>query len=185
MKPLLNPAPRKRREFTEDKWGTFTPFVPLVDRLLHKEAEHFLKCMATALSNTWDKVYSATYSYIRLAFVVCVLELWVCACKGHVSNGQMLMMGLPWPHSWSKAVCLYVSLFHLFVYSCSHIKLWISLGTYTMYTCMRIIIPRCESYYWIVKTFPLPWSLMTIPNHHLNAHQFTRNCFMCLLYILI
>ena len=34
----------------EDRRGTFTPFVLSVDGLLHKEASHFIKHLATSLS---------------------------------------------------------------------------------------------------------------------------------------
>ena len=72
--PFLSQAHWRRRECTkkavEDRRGTFTPFVLSVDGLLHKEASHFLKHMATALSSKWDKAYSITSSYVRsrLAF---------------------------------------------------------------------------------------------------------------------
>eukprot|EP00731_Ephydatia_muelleri_P020324 Em0013g51a len=58
------------KKAVEDRRGTFTPFVLSVDGLLHKEASHFIKHMATALSSKWDKAYSITSSYIRsrLAF---------------------------------------------------------------------------------------------------------------------
>eukprot|EP00731_Ephydatia_muelleri_P003054 Em0001g3054a len=58
------------KKAVEDRRGTFTPFVLSVDGLLHKEASHFIKHMATALSSEWDKAYSITSSYIRsrLAF---------------------------------------------------------------------------------------------------------------------
>ena len=74
LMPFLSQAHWRRRECTkmavEDRRGTFTPFVLSVDGLLHKEASHFLKHMATALSSKWDKAYSITSSYIRsrLAF---------------------------------------------------------------------------------------------------------------------
>eukprot|EP00731_Ephydatia_muelleri_P004255 Em0002g431a len=58
------------KKAVEDRRGTFTRFVLSVDGLLHKEASHFIKHMATALSSKWDKAYSITSSYIRsqLAF---------------------------------------------------------------------------------------------------------------------
>ena len=61
---------RMYKKAVEDRRGTFTPFVLSVDGLLHIEASHFLKHMATALSFKWDKAYSITSSYIgsRLAF---------------------------------------------------------------------------------------------------------------------
>ena len=61
---------RMYKKAVEDRRGTFTPFVLSVDGLLHKEASHFLKYMATALSSKWDKAYSITSSYVRsrLAF---------------------------------------------------------------------------------------------------------------------
>ena len=61
---------RMYKKAVEDRRGTFTPFVLSVDGLLHKEASHFIKHMATALSSKWDKAYSITSSYVRsrLAF---------------------------------------------------------------------------------------------------------------------
>eukprot|EP00731_Ephydatia_muelleri_P034079 Em0046g22a len=61
---------RMYKKAVEDRRGTFTPFVLSVDGLLHKEASHFIKHMATALSSKWDKAYSITSSYSRsrLAF---------------------------------------------------------------------------------------------------------------------
>ena len=61
---------RMYKKAVQDRRGTFTPFVLSVDGLLHKEASHFLKHMATALSSKWDKAYSITSSYVRsqLAF---------------------------------------------------------------------------------------------------------------------
>ena len=43
------------KKAVEDRRGTFTPFFLSVDGLLHKEASHFIKHMATALSSKWDK----------------------------------------------------------------------------------------------------------------------------------
>ena len=63
---------RMYKKAVEDRRGTFTPSVLSVDGLLHKEASHFIKHMATALSSKWDKAYSITSSYMyitsRLAF---------------------------------------------------------------------------------------------------------------------
>ena len=54
----------------DDRRGTFSPFVLSVDGLLHKEASHFLRYMATVLSFKWDKAFSIASSYVRsrLAF---------------------------------------------------------------------------------------------------------------------
>ena len=54
----------------DDRRGTFSPFVLSVDGLLHKEASHFLRHMATVLSFKWDKAFSIASSYVRsrLAF---------------------------------------------------------------------------------------------------------------------
>ena len=58
------------KKAVDDRRGTFTPLVLSVDGLLHKEASHFIKHIATALSSKWDKAHSITSSYIRswLAF---------------------------------------------------------------------------------------------------------------------
>ena len=57
----------------EDRRGIFTPFVLSANGLLHKEASHFIKHMATALSSKWDKAFSITSSYVisQLAFAKC------------------------------------------------------------------------------------------------------------------
>eukprot|EP00731_Ephydatia_muelleri_P019543 Em0012g368a len=47
----------------DDRRGTFSPFVLSVDGLLHKEASHFLRYMATVLSFKWDKAFSIASSY--------------------------------------------------------------------------------------------------------------------------
>ena len=50
----------------------FTPFVTSVDGLLHREAEHFLKRMATCVASKWKKSYAQTCGYIRarLSFAI-------------------------------------------------------------------------------------------------------------------
>ncbi|KAL5473657.1 hypothetical protein EMCRGX_G028166 [Ephydatia muelleri] len=71
VEALSQEKKRMYKKAVEDRRGTFTPFVLFVDGLLHKEASHFIKHMATALSSKWDKAYSMiTSSYIRswLAF---------------------------------------------------------------------------------------------------------------------
>ena len=42
----------------EDRRGTFTPFVTSIDGILHREAEHFLKHMATSIAAKWEKSYA-------------------------------------------------------------------------------------------------------------------------------
>ena len=54
---------RMYKKAVEDRRGIFTPFALSVDGLLHKEASHIIKHMATALSSKWDKAYSITSSY--------------------------------------------------------------------------------------------------------------------------
>ena len=60
------------RQAVEDRRGTFTPFVISVDGLLHREAEHFLKRMATCVASKWKKSYAQTCGYIRarLSFAI-------------------------------------------------------------------------------------------------------------------
>ena len=40
----------------EDRRGILTPFVTSVDGLLHREAEHFLKHIATSTAAKWEKI---------------------------------------------------------------------------------------------------------------------------------
>ena len=70
---LESSSQEKKRMYKKavvDRRGTFTPFVLSMDGLLHKEASHLIKHMATALSSKWDKACSITSSYIKslLAF---------------------------------------------------------------------------------------------------------------------
>ena len=46
----------------EDRRGAFTPFVTSVDGLLHREAEHLLKHVATSIA---AKSYAETYAFVR------------------------------------------------------------------------------------------------------------------------
>ena len=60
------------KQAVEDCRGSFTPFVTSVDRLLHREAEQFLKRMATCVASKWKKSYAQTCGYIRarLSFAI-------------------------------------------------------------------------------------------------------------------
>ena len=60
------------KQAVEVRRGTFTPFVTSVDGLLHREAEHFLKRMATCVASKWKKSYAQTCGYIRarLSFAI-------------------------------------------------------------------------------------------------------------------
>ena len=46
------------KKAVEDRRGTFTSFVTSVDGLLHREAEHFLKHIATSIAAKWEKSYA-------------------------------------------------------------------------------------------------------------------------------
>ena len=56
----------------KERRGTFTPFVTSVYGLRHREAEHFLKRMATCVASKWKKSYAQTCGYIRarLSFAI-------------------------------------------------------------------------------------------------------------------
>ena len=60
------------KKAVEDRRGTFTRFVTSVDGFLHREAEHFLKRMATYVASKWKKSYAQTCGYIRarLSFAI-------------------------------------------------------------------------------------------------------------------
>ena len=62
------------KQAVEDCRGTFTSFVHVssVDGLLHWEAEHFLKRMATCVASKWKKSYAQICGYIRarLSFAI-------------------------------------------------------------------------------------------------------------------
>ena len=51
------------KKAVEDRRGTFTPFVTSVDGLLHREAEHFLKHIATSIAAKWEKSYAETCAF--------------------------------------------------------------------------------------------------------------------------
>ena len=53
------------KKAVEDRRGTFTPFVTSVDGLLHREAEHFLKHIATSIAAEWEKSYAETCAFVR------------------------------------------------------------------------------------------------------------------------
>ena len=61
------------KQAVEDRRGTFTPFVTSVDGLLHREAEHFLKRMATCVASKWKKSYAQTCGYIRARFLSAII----------------------------------------------------------------------------------------------------------------
>ena len=54
---------RMYKQAVEDRRGTFTPFVTSVDGLLHREAEHFLKRLATCVASKLRKSYAQTCGY--------------------------------------------------------------------------------------------------------------------------
>ena len=61
-------ALEKKKLILEDRRGTFTPFVTSVDGLLHREAEHFLKHVATSIAAKWEKSYAETCAFVRARF---------------------------------------------------------------------------------------------------------------------
>ena len=61
---------RMYKQAVEDRRGTFTPFVTSVDGLLHREAEHFLKRLATCVASKWKKFYACGYIRARLSFAI-------------------------------------------------------------------------------------------------------------------
>ena len=108
--PLESSSQEKKRMYkkaVEDRRGTFTPFVLSVDGLLHKEASHFLKHMATALSSKWDKAYSITSGYIRSrlpfagvqALVVLLLFIFLITYKYHLIHSIEKLDIWSRPHS--------------------------------------------------------------------------------------
>ena len=53
---FLNQQLKKKRIYRqafEEHIGTFIPLVTAIDGLLHREAEHFLKRMATCIKSKW------------------------------------------------------------------------------------------------------------------------------------
>ena len=58
----------------EDRCGQFTPFVVSVDGLLHREANHFMKCIAASLATKWEKSYSETVSFVRTRLSFAILR---------------------------------------------------------------------------------------------------------------
>ena len=93
------------KKAVEDRRGTFTPFVLSVDGLLQKEASHFLRHMAAALSFKWDKAFSVTSSYVRSQLAFAGVRAVSLCLRGPASNGEVgwgLMMVLLWPHLWIK-----------------------------------------------------------------------------------
>ena len=90
------------KKAVEDRRGTFTPFVLSVDGLLHKEASHFLKHMATACSvlEVGQSLYFISSSYVksRLGFAK-VRAVSLCLRGSRINGGVVwdLMMVLLWP----------------------------------------------------------------------------------------
>ena len=60
------------KKAVEDRRGTFTPFVTSVDGLLHREAEHLLKHVATSIADKWEKSCAETCAVVtaRLLFAL-------------------------------------------------------------------------------------------------------------------
>ena len=60
------------KKVLEDRRGTFTHFVTSIDGLLHREAEHFLKHIATSIAAKWEKSYAERCAFVRarLLFVL-------------------------------------------------------------------------------------------------------------------
>eukprot|EP00731_Ephydatia_muelleri_P010896 Em0005g1482a len=62
------------KKAVEDRRGTFTPFVTSVDGLLHREAEHFLKHMATSIAAKWEKSYAETCAFGRARLLLALVR---------------------------------------------------------------------------------------------------------------
>ena len=78
-------AQNKRRIYkqaVEDHRGTFTPFATSVDELLHQEAEHFLKRMATSVASKWKKFNAQTCGYIRARLSFAIIRAASLCLKG-------------------------------------------------------------------------------------------------------
>ena len=91
---LESSSMRMYKKAVEDR----SPICLSVDGLLHKEASHIIKHMATALSSEWDKAYSITSSYIRsrLAFAgVQAVSLWLRGSRIKWRSGLGVDNGAP------------------------------------------------------------------------------------------
>ena len=74
---LESAAKEKKRIYqkaVEDQRGQFTPCVDSVDGLLHREANHFMKCTAASLAMKWEKSYSETVSFVRMRLSFAILR---------------------------------------------------------------------------------------------------------------
>eukprot|EP00731_Ephydatia_muelleri_P020885 Em0013g612a len=72
---LESGAQDKQRIYKQAVEGTFIPFVTSVDGLLHREAEHFLKRMATCVvASKWKKSYAQTCGYIRASLLFAIIR---------------------------------------------------------------------------------------------------------------
>ena len=71
-KQFLNRELRTKRGFTNKQWKIVEVLLHPVYGLLHREAEHFLKRMATCVASKWKKSYAQTCGYIRarLSFAI-------------------------------------------------------------------------------------------------------------------
>ena len=72
---------RKEKKAVEDRQGTFTPFVISVDGLLHREAEHLLKHIATSIhctlhcSSQMEKPYAETCAFVRAQLLFALVRV--------------------------------------------------------------------------------------------------------------
>ena len=97
----------------EYRRGTFTPLVTSVDGLLHREAEHFLKTIATCITSKWQKPYAQTCGYIRARLSFAIVR----AASRPGWNGGVawvLRMGLLFMRSWNETVIYLFDWFYLF-----------------------------------------------------------------------
>ena len=85
----------------EDRRGQFTLFVVSVHGLLHREANHFMKCIAASLATKWEKSYSETVNFIRTRLSFAILRsASLCLCSyrvkwrcGSVSHTMLFKQG--------------------------------------------------------------------------------------------
>ena len=91
---------RKHGAACEARRAAFTPFCVLVDELLGKEAQQFLKRLADDLARKWEKQYSETMEWIRARLSFAVLRASILCLRGSRTKWRCLRIEDGAPITW-------------------------------------------------------------------------------------
>ena len=75
-----------------DRRADFTPFIVSTDGVIHREAEHFLKCLAASLADKWMMPYGQVMYFIRAHLSLATLRATVhCVCGARKKMASLYM----------------------------------------------------------------------------------------------